>query len=273
MSNGWMVIAAIAGIGAVTVGLYKTPASWRDRPSTPVAVSKLGYLAPGELPSTSALLPPPPAAGSKGMEEDELARTAAITLKGSPRYALAVTHADRSHDNTVNAFQCAFGTRITSTDTPGLYRLLARVRLDVRAASYSGKTHFKRPRPFMVHQTRTCYPDDEAMTSGDGSYPSARGAVGWAFAFVLADLRPDRSDAILQQARDFGDSRVICDQEWQSDVEAGRAVAVAMMQKLKANEAYKADFAQAQKEVAKELGEGTGPSIDCATEHAALASR
>lgn len=44
----------------------------------------------------------------------------------------------------------------------------------------------------------------------------------------LAELRPDRADTILKRGRDFGESRVICDQEWQSDIEAGRTVEAAI---------------------------------------------
>jgi acid phosphatase (class A) len=275
MPNTWIVVAGTVGVGAVSFGLYKVQVPWRGAPpsATVGVVTKLGYLSPAELPNMIALLPPPPAPGSETMKADEIARTAAIARKGTPRYALAVAHANREHGNTVNAFQCAFGAGISAERTPRLYRLLARLRLDVRAASYPAKMHFKRPRPFTVHRTRTCYADDEAMASGDWSYPSARGAVGWAYALVLADLRPNRADTILKRARDFGESRVICDQEWASDIEGGRTVAAAMVEKLKTDQAFKVDFAAARDEVAMEIAEGIRPALDCPAERTALASR
>jgi len=208
------------------------------------------------------------------MEEDENARAAALALKGTPRYELAAADADRDHKHTINAFQCALGARISADHTPRLYHILALLRLDIRAASYPPKSHFKRPRPFVVHgAAHTCYRDDEAMSRGDWSYPSARGAVGWAYALVLADLRPNRADVILKRGRDFGESRVICDQEWQSDIEAGRTVAAVMVGKLKANDAFKADFAAAQKEIALGLAAGVKPALNCAPEFAALIDR
>ena len=146
--------------------------------------------------------------------------------------------------------------------------------MDVRAASYPAKSHFKRPRPFVVHgAAHTCYRDDEAMERTDWSYPSARGAVGWTYALVLADLRPNRADVILKRGRDFGESRVICDQEWQSDIEAGRTVAAAVVGKLEAIDPFKADFAAAQKEIALELAAGVTPALNCAPEFAALTNR
>src|SRR5690242_10702045 len=190
-----LVIGGLVALGAVGVVLnnqIKIP--WHDAPPArpaPKFGERLGYLSPSELPGAIALLPAPPAAGSPAMIKDEAARTAALEFKGSARYALAAADAVRDHANTVNDFQCAFGTAITADRTPRLYELLSRLRLDVRAASYPAKNHFKRPPPFVVHNAQTCYRDDESMARGDWSYPSARGAVGWAFALVLAELRPD----------------------------------------------------------------------------------
>ncbi len=282
MPNSRVLIAVTVAVGIVAVSLsgskitsgFKVP--WRDAPasSTKKSETKLGYLLPSELPDTITLLPSPPAPGSKAMEEDEIARAAAVATQGTPREAFAAADADRDQVMTINAFQCAFGTGITAHHTPRLYRILALVRMDVRAASYPAKSHFKRPRPFIVHHSdHTCYRDDEAMSRGDGSYPSARGAVGWAYALVLADLRPNRADLILKRGRDFGESRVICDQEWQSDVEAGRTVGAVMVGKFKTNDAFKTDFAAAQKEIALELAAGIKPALNCAPEFAALTER
>lgn len=271
-----LFLATVVVLGALGVTLnnyVKIP--WRDAAAEKSGKSfgKLGYLAPSELPNSTAVLPPPPAPGSAAMKADEQARTAALPLKGTPRYALAAFEANRSQDNTVDAFKCAFGTDISAQATPRLYELLSRLRLDVRAASYAAKTHFARPRPFAVYNARTCYPADEAMTRNDGSYPSARGAVGWSYALVLAELRPDRADAILTRGRDFGQSRVICDQEWKSDIDAGRTVATVIVGKLEAVPQYKADLEAARKEVAAELAAKVQPARNCAPEFAVLASR
>jgi len=277
MPTSKLVLLAILGLGAVGVtlsGQIKVP--WMEAPAkdgTAAFGKRLGYLSPSELPDVIALLSPPPAPGSEAMKRDEQARQAALTLKGTPRYALAAADAVREHSNTVADFECAFGTGITTQRTPHLYELLSRLRLDVRAATYPAKSHFKRPRPFAVYNVHTCYPDDEATVRNDGSYPSARGAVGWAFALVLAELRPDRADIILKRGRDFGESRIVCDQEWLSDVDAGRAAATVTVGRMEANAGYKADFESARKEVALELAAGVKPAHNCAPEATALASR
>jgi len=266
-------IVALGALGVTLNGYVKVP--WRDAAGTPKPnqSARLGYLRPGDLPNAIALLPPPPAPGSDAMVRDEQARASVLPLEGTPRYRLAAADAVRTQQNTLDAFQCAFGTMITPKATPKLAELLSRVRLDVRATSYPAKAHFRRPRPFVANNTHSCYRDDEAMVQEDGSYPSARSAVGWAYALVLAEINPKRADKILQRGRDFGQSRVICDQEWQSDIEAGRTIATVTVGRLEANAAYQADLAAARKEVAAEFAAAVRPARDCRLEGIALASR
>lgn len=262
--------------GVVIVAIFAAQSgNFSREPAKPpgnINSAALGYLAPAELPDTVALLPPPPVPGSPGMKSDDQARTAALELKGTARYALAAADADREQASTATAFQCAFGTAISAKRTPALYELLAKLRLDVRAASYPAKSHFKRPRPFDVYNTHTCYPLDEQTVRDDGSYPSARGAVGWAYGEVLAELNPARAVQIQQRARDFGQSRIVCDEEWLSDVDAARVVAQATLEHIENKPTFRADMNAARREIAGALKSGI-KAPNCRVETMALASR
>ena len=264
-------VAALAAVGAIMMapgGLTErqSPSAGANHPAT------LGYLAVQEMPDGVALLPAPPEPGSAAMQRDEQERDSALRLTGSARYALASADANRQQANTMAAFQCAFGTEISEARTPALYRLLGKVRLDVRAASYPAKSHFNRTRPFVMHDTRTCYPADEQNVRNDGSYPSARGAVGFALAQVLAELNPARAREIMQRADEFGRSRILCDEEWLSDVDAGRLVAAATLRRIEQKREYRADLDLAREEAASRLKSGLGPP-NCQGEILALASR
>jgi len=125
------------------------------------------------------------------------------------------------------AFACALGARITEQETPHLLMLLRRTLVDAGGATYRAKNHYQRPRPFVEFHEGSCTPEQEKRLSKDGSYPSGHSALGWAWGLVLAEIAPERSNALLQRGYAFGQSRGICGVHWQSDIVAGREVAAA----------------------------------------------
>ena len=267
MSTGrlsYVAIALVAVLGTAACSKGKLPS---DAAS---ASQSQRYLAGNMMPDSSAILPAPPAEGSREMARDVELRRAALELRGTPRYALAVADADRSEASTVKAFECAFGSAIDAKTTPALIRLLAKVRLDVRASAYKAKEQFDRPRPWVANGARVCRAS-EAVVRNDGSYPSARGAVGWAYALVLAEVNPSRRDALLQRGREFGESRIICDAEWQSDVEAGSKLAAIDVERMHKSGAFLSDLASARKEMTGQLRSGGHRGTDCSLENRARA--
>lgn len=260
--------------------LAVAPAMAQDQPvagsaAVPAAVDQAklppGYLAREALPDSLALLPPPPAPGSAAMQRDEEARVAAGALRGTPRYAQATT--DAALDRIPDDFSCALGFTIGKEATPKLYALMGRMLIDVGLSTYGAKNKYQRTRPFVVHDEGTCYPKDEALLRGDGSYPSGHSAVGWGLGLVLAELAPERADRIIQRGRDFGQSRVVCEAHWQSDVDAGRVIAAATVARLHGDAAFRADLAAARAEVAAALAAAPAAQSDaCAAEASALAT-
>jgi acid phosphatase (class A) len=109
------------------------------------------------------------------------------------------------------------------------------------------------------------------MLRTDGSYPSGHSALGWGWALVLAEAAPERADAILQRGRDFGQSRLVCNVHWQSDIDNGRLMAAATVARLHADAAFRADLDAARAEVAAARQSGARPRGDCAAEAASLA--
>lgn len=206
------------------------------------------------------------------MKRDLQAREAALKLKDTPRYALANFDSKRDQPTTAQAFSCALGVDITQAATPALYKILGAMRVDVRASAYRAKGLYRRPRPYEVYHTRVCSPKDEQLGKDEGSYPSARAAVGWAYALVLAEMNPLRRDPILQRGREFGQSRMICDASWQSDIDAGRMLAEADVKLIRQSSAFQDDFARARAEIAAAVRAGKMPR-NCQAESIALAAR
>jgi acid phosphatase (class A) len=259
--------------------LAVAPAMAQDQPAAsaanPGAVDQMalppGYLPREVLPDSLALLPPPPAAGSAAMQRDEEARRAASELRGTSRYELAASDAVIGFPQIPDDFSCAMGFAITQEGTPKLYALLGKMMIDVGLSTYGAKNKYNRTRPFVAHGEATCYPQDEPLLRQDGSYPSGHSAIGWGMALVLAELNPGRADALLQRGRDFGQSRVVCDAHWQSDVDAGRVIAAAAVARLHADAVFRADLEAARQEVASAGTAITRPAASCAAEAAALA--
>jgi acid phosphatase (class A) len=113
--------------------------------------------------------------------------------------------------------------------------------------------------------------EDEAKLAKNGSYPSGHTSVGWAWALILAEIAPERADAILSRGYSFGRSRVVCGVHWQSDVHAGRVIAAAVVAKLHSDPVFLAQLAAAGKELAAVRAKGFKPANDCEAEAAALA--
>ena len=87
---------------------------------------------------------------------------------------------------------------------------------------------------------------------------------------MLTEVAPDRANALAQRAYAFGQSRAVCGVHWQSDVDAGRLVASAVVAQLHTNDDFNAQLAEAQKEYAAAKAAKANPAIDCAAEAQAL---
>jgi acid phosphatase (class A) len=229
-----------------------------------------GYLAPNALPDSLALLPPPPKTGSPAFALDEDVNRESLTQQGSPRWVLAAKDADLSFPQVADSFSCALGAPITKQETPHLYLLLRRTLLDAGAATGRAKKFYARPRPYMVNKKPTCTPDAEKDLMKNGSYPSGHTSIGWALALILSEIAPERADALLARGRAFGESRLVCNVHWQSDVAEGRVVGAATVARLHADPGFRADLEAARAELGVVRGKGLKPQLDCAGEAAAL---
>ena len=78
------------------------------------------------------------------------------------------------------------------------------------------------------------------MLAKDGSYPSGHASLGWAWGLILAEMAPERANALVARGQAFGQSRVICGVHWQSDVTQGRIIGAATVARLHADPVFRA---------------------------------
>jgi len=270
----WMRLTAltVTMLGAGWTTLSAQPAG---PPTTGTATAPRpglagGYLPRGGAPNSLGLVPAPPAAGSSAQARDDDAAKAAVALHGAPRWDLATQDADLSFPNAAGTFSCAMGAPINEADTPKLYQLLRRSLADFGLSTYPTKTKYQRARPFTVNGAPICTPALDAALRKDGSYPSGHVAIGWGWALVLAEVDPEHAEAILARGRAFGESRMVCNVHWASDVEEGRTMAAATAARLHGAPEFRADIEAARAEIAAVRARGLAPSRDCAKEASQL---
>ena len=262
-SGALLALAAALATACATVVPPTSPAELPQlRPGYVV-----GYLKPMELPDSRALLPPPPAAGSAALAADEEAYRSARKLRDTPRWTLAAKDADLGFPQAAETFSCVLAMPVSPEATPHLNMLLRRVRADASRANDQAKDYYKRRRPFAVHGDANCTPREELK---DDAYPSGHSSIGWAWALVLAEIAPDRGNVILARGMAFGESRLVCNVHWQSDIEAGRVVGASVVSRLHTAPVFLPQMTFGKREIEAARAAGLKSPLDCAGEARAL---
>lgn len=230
-----------------------------------------GYLPAENLPDALALIPPAPAQDSAAFAWEQDVNHRMQALRNGPRWTLATLDNDLSFPNAAGTFSCALGAPVTQEQTPYLYQLLRRTLLDAGLATYSAKNHYQRTRPFVVNGQPICAAGAEETLRTDGSYPSGHTAIGWAWALILSEIAPDRSEQLQARGLAFGDSRMVCNVHWPLDVQHGQTIGAATVAILQSDPLFRSDLAGAKAELAAIRAQGLPPTRDCAAEAEAMA--
>ena len=229
-----------------------------------------GYLPKEAVPDSAALLPPPPTMGSAAQALDQAIARENFALQRTARWKLASMDADLRFPSAAGDFSCALGAPVTAQDTPRLYLMLRRLMIDAGASTRAAKNKYLHARPFMLDSQPTCAPEQEQALRTNGSYPSGHTAIGWAWALVLSEASPDQSEAILARGRAFGESRLVCNVHWESDVIEGRVMGAATVARLHDQPEFLADLEAAKSELAAARAKNLPPQNDCKFEAEAL---
>jgi acid phosphatase (class A) len=213
-------------------------AAWWPRHPTP------NYLGGQTAEFVSQFAPPPPADSAQTRRElDELLDLQRIRTDSE----VDAARADRKTE--VSRFYGALGLR-ESADLPRVERLIERAEDDVRFYIRAAKDTFRRRRPGELEPRLTPCIDG---VREDLSYPSGHAAYGYATAYLLIDLVPERRDALLARADEFARRRMVCGVHFRSDIEAGRRGAQWLVARMPASPRYADDAAAAEMELREAL--------------------
>jgi acid phosphatase (class A) len=230
------------------------------------------YLSPEQMPRLVEILPPAPKPGAPRYEADrKIYVLSSGLLEGSPRWKQAIHDVNGSVPAMLGNFSCALGVALDPVHAPRLSALLSRLEKDVHQVTDPAKKKFRRLRPFQIDGGPVCQPEEQLTHSFD--YPSGHASWGWTVGLVLAQLSPDHATGLLERARTYSESRVVCGAHNYSAIEAGATSAASLMAVLNGSEAFRRELQDARAEV--EALRGKLPPVDanrCAAERALLAA-
>jgi len=229
----------------------------------------IGYLPHSEIPDAVRLLPEAP---PQGNEEGKRLNNEAVNTQGGLRWELATSDDNLEFPVAASIFSCAIDAQISKENTPHLYRLLRRSATDAGLSTYAAKKHYQKNRPFMINEIPICVPSKEAHLRTSGSYPSGHAAIGWLWGQIFSEISPEYSDNALVRGWEMGESRLICNVHWQSDVDAGRTMGAATFARLHANSEFIKAMKAAKLEIASVRSAGLKSPRDCKAEIQALAN-
>jgi acid phosphatase (class A) len=228
----------------------------------------VGYLTPETTPDAVDIIPPAPKEGEPRNDADWAMFRATRVLEGSERWKLAQNDDSYKPADLLRDFSCAVGAELTSQNAPTIAAILGRVGTDASNAALNAKNKYQRTRPFLHNEGNICIDRSDGLkTSFD--YPSGHASSSWVEGLALAELLPERSTAILQRARGYGESRIVCGVHNWSAVESGRTNGAAVYAALHGSKEFMADMAKAREELTAARRSGPKPgAAACAKEFA-----
>ncbi len=196
------------------------------------------YLAPGH-PNGAALLASPPLPGS----EEEAADLASARAVFNGRTPAEQARAFKDSTLSLFLFAPAIGPFFEPGKLPKTEALFQRVKHDVTEPLDTAKDYWKRRRPYQLDEHLSLGAPESSF-----SYPSGHSTRGTVYALLLAELFPDRKEAILAIGRNIGWDRVLIGKHFPTDIYAGRVLGQAIFRKLQASPAFQHDLAEAKVE-------------------------
>lgn len=208
------------------------------------------YITPNYSVSTriaaELVLPAPPAPGTAAERADIAAVIDA--QKNSTPELLELAHADDLIS--VYRFADIIGPEFTPENLPLTTALFKRVRHDSHLILEVLKDRYDRPRPYVTDSGITI----TVKKPRNSAYPSGHTSFGYLAATLLAQMLPEKKQAILDRAAVYGRSRVIGGAHYPSDVAAGEIAGRAIAVRLLEDPQFQRDFTQAKAELRSKLG-------------------
>jgi acid phosphatase (class A) len=233
-----------AALAALLLTAFVAPVRADDLMAEPARAAQtkyLHFLAP-KKPDVIALLAPPPLLDSPEQAADMATVRQVYHAAGSNDVAAAYSEKKFSVYN----FAPAVGSFFQSNNLPQTTAFFEHVQTDAAIVTDGAKLFYKRPRPFVTDPTLV-----NGQLEKSFSYPSGHSTESMVLALVLAEVFPDRSDAIIATARGIGWRRVEIARHYPTDIYAGRVLARAIVGEMNASPEFQKEIAAVEKEISE----------------------
>ena len=206
------------------------------------------YLTEATRPRGSQILPAPPS-----FTGEEFANDLYYYQWGKAQRQDQHLREELIHTDTTGIFKLfseAMGIKMSRKMTPEIYKLARKALDDAHEAVDVAQKHFNRTKPFVKFHEESLKPEGYIHNFKDkgDSYPSGHATRGWMMAFVLSNVAPERTESLMNYARQFALNRVIMGRHWKSDIDAGLMLAAALFADISACEAYQKQLIKAKAE-------------------------
>jgi acid phosphatase (class A) len=174
-------------------------------------------------------------------EKDDLAKVLELQEKRTPE---DVKRAQAEVNVTAFAFSDVLGPWFNPDDLPVTAKLMKEVGKEAKAISGEAKDFYGRKRPFQMDSRVK----PAVVLEDTASYPSGHSTRATVWAIILADMFPEKKDALIARGNQIGDDRVLAGLHFPSDVEAGRVLGAAIAKKFLDDPEFVAQLEKAKEE-------------------------
>ena len=187
------------------------------------------------------LLPPPPGLDSTEQQED---LTQVLSLHAGVK-SIDTNVIEFERHISVFTFKPVIGESFETNQLPKTAWFFHRVLQDSVLVVDVGRNYWERPRPYLIATNLADGPPERFS----GSYPSGHSTLATVCALLLADIFPDKAEAILSKGKEIGWHRVILGRHYPSDIYAGRTLGRRIVQEMRRNRLFRHDFREARMEL------------------------
>ncbi len=214
-----------------------------------------GHAFAQDIPDAGKFLPGPPAETTVEYIKDYLQYAWGKTMRGTELGIQAKEDFTARAPHYLERFSEVLGVTLSAETTPYIAELFDYCfEYGTKSVQQAKKAFPVFNRPYARFSETSLIPLQENIYIHDSSFPSREALMGWMYALILSEICPDKQDEILNCGYRFGQASIITGYHWDSDTQAARLLACALVARLHNHTGVNAMINTAKEEYEKVTG-------------------